>query len=223
MTTAPTASSILRQLDARRAQVQIAALADMDDDAQDAVRRMLENVRPSARVDVGKLVASVRQTIEARQRAEASNMTPAERAAFQQHVAASLDRWRYECGRRGVAGAARYGLMLQMQSDAAGRGEIADRDRAPPRRRSPTRLRSKRQELEADDDAPPRRGRSRRERPEPQPEPMLLGPRAFSEHGALGPDPAFVPMRPPWLLSDGDPDDIEDEGEVEDARAAADA
>lgn len=68
---APTARTILRDLNRRRAQAQIATLGDLDDDAHDAVRRALSAVPANARIDLPLLIESVRRDIAARAEAEA--------------------------------------------------------------------------------------------------------------------------------------------------------
>ena len=72
--TAPTAKTILRDLDRRRAQVQIATLGDLDDAASEEVRRALSAVPGNARIDVPLLVELVRRGIAARAEAKAERM-----------------------------------------------------------------------------------------------------------------------------------------------------
>jgi hypothetical protein len=111
-TAAPTAAGLLRQLDARRTQAQIAALADLDAVAQAEVRRALGSVKGSARIDVPQLITSVRQSIAAR----------AEREAEAKQSGASA--WRYELELRIAAATSGdlHGLRDDLQ-DARERGE----------------------------------------------------------------------------------------------------
>lgn len=69
-----TAAGILRQLDAHWLGAQMAALAALDTAHQAEVRRELRAVRPSARIDLGVLVESVKAQVQARAEADAERL-----------------------------------------------------------------------------------------------------------------------------------------------------
>ena len=72
-----TASSILRAMDRHRAQSEIAALSDLDEQGAQAVRRALTGVHPGSRIDLPVLIAEVRRDIDARAAAEVAKQPDA--------------------------------------------------------------------------------------------------------------------------------------------------
>ena len=96
--TALRANTILRQLESREQQTQIATLSALDAAHRDEVRRLLGQVKPTARIDLPALISSVRREVAARAELEAAS--------------------------RPSADAIRYELELRIQ--AASRGELED-------------------------------------------------------------------------------------------------
>lgn len=231
---APTAASILRQLEARRTQAQVAALADMDDSAQDEVRRLLGQVKPSARVDIGKLVESVRRSTARRM----SGFTPQDREAARAANAA----WRSACAARSVSipSPEAYAVMLGMQATAYDDVDDLDLDDELPddlddddakplrrrRRKSVPRRASRRAAVSpaaGPDRADPAPGREQRvlTRPAGVPARSYLGPKLISA-ADFDYDPGYDPMPPPWLLDDELPDEDDgDRHELDETRVGA--
>lgn len=110
MTAAPTANQILRSLDRHRAQAQFASLADLDAAHSDAVRRALSAVRPTSRIDVPKLLDSVRRDLAER----------AERDAQSEPDAAGILRYRLMLMSEGELTGLRDDLRTRV---AAGEGD----------------------------------------------------------------------------------------------------
>ena len=64
--TTPTAANLLKLLDKRKAQTSIAALGGLDDQAHGALRRALTAVPGGAKIDVPRLMDSVRRDMAER-------------------------------------------------------------------------------------------------------------------------------------------------------------
>lgn len=171
---APTAASILKQLDAHRLGAQMQALAALDTAAQSEVRRALTAVRGSARIDVPRLIESIRQTI-------------AEQAKEQRKPG---QPWRYAITLMSDDQREEFRRLVQGGSDpdAAAQSVMKDKDYA-------SRLRPADTEVDdaADEDAPPKRRsipRRRLLRAEREPEAkkqlkeIYFGPRTFFQFRA---------------------------------------
>lgn len=100
MSPAPTAAALLRDLDRRQSARQMEMLADLAAREHDAVRQALRGVRGSARVDVAKLMESVRREIAERQeqrppaqpwRWAVELMSPDQRQVFKRLVESCVD------------------------------------------------------------------------------------------------------------------------------------
>lgn len=207
--TGVTVASVRRQIAASETAQRMQALAALDDRRRAAVLDMLAGLRPTATVDIDALLRAA----GARAGAEAMGLTDEER----EHVRASLDRLRTEATARGIAPGdpAMYGLLLEMQSDAAPATTTATADAEPD------------PDIDDDDAAdaprtPLRRVRLRRHRrvapgDGSRPSAPPAAPRTFLGGRVLGGagDPArpfgcsvdydssaWVP-RPPWLLDPG--------------------
>lgn len=206
-----TAAAILKDLDRRTQAREMEALAQLDQTHAEAVRQALGSLKPRATIDVRLLVSDVRARVAAAKVGDGSN---AWRYGITLLSDAELKRLRDQLRGGRVAGGRgdelyrRAGIPVHMPAYAyVGDAEPdeepdEDFDGEPKRRRPIKRLRS-------------RRLVSTKRKSKPKPEPFILGGRAFDEHGALGPDPSYRPLRPPWLLSDGDDDPDEDDSETE--------
>lgn len=230
MTTAPTAREVLRSLDRRQQAEQIESLAALDSVHQAEARRALRAVKGAARIDLPVLIESVRRSVAERAAAEAASKPPAQpwrwafsalmsddqRQTFERLVAAGGDP--DLAASTALATGPRYGIA------GLGAARVYDNDIEPD------------EELDDldDDDAPPRRQVKRRRlvraeprKPEREPREFYLGPRLL---GPGDPDRRFgesidfdrhhEPMTPPWLLPD-EPDEENDDGTTDEARAAA--
>ncbi len=232
---APTAGTILRELDRRSYQANLSALGDIADEDRDAVVRALSGVSPKARVDVGLLIETLRN--EAQERAEAE----AER------LKADADPWRYELLLKSPEELLALRADLKRRVDA-GEGdqpfrpgspgaEIMDRlngiasrlhapgveqpdpglDDRPPPRPKVRRLASRRLAQSAPEAADalepahpaPAHAEPASARVPGRPESRLsrlLGPRAFINGEDIGSD-YVEPFAPPWIIPDQDQHD----------------
>lgn len=232
MTAAPTAASLLKAVAANKRQTDAARIADLADAEREAVVAALSGVKPNAKIDVAVLIAETRDRLaeaEARKpeaepwRYAITLMAPAQLSTFRRLVQAGDDP---------DAAATEAMATPADWPDAAPAFAYADEEATSDLDRALDDL----DDLDEDDEpTKPKRGplkrvRSRREpepppvkakaKRKPQPEPLRLGPRAFDEAGALGPDPTFRAWPPPWLLDPEPADDeleLDDEGDDEDA------
>lgn len=216
MSSAPTAASILKALDAHRIGAQMAALAALDSAHQDAVRLALSRVKGRARIDLRILIDTVCREIADR----STGMSPAERAEFRQFIRDSNARLRAECESRGIepSDPAAFALSLTMQVAAAPRSTARydddlddDVDDAKPRRKAQRKPKVR---------SLPRRRLLRLERAKRKPEepPRFLGPRLFAagaDDRPFGQSIDFNPRAqhfdPPWLIRSPEDEDCDDE------------
>lgn len=215
---APTAASLLRQLDAHRTQVQITALTGLDAVAQAEVRRALRGVKGSARIDVDLLIGSVRRDIAERAEREAQR-EPDVLGILQYRLSlmtqGELVEMRDDLRARVAAGEGDQPLVPAITHASVPVGgdddlddELDDEADDPPRRRSIQRIPSRRAAASSRSPRDPANPAQKQEqRVSSRISRSLagfLGPRLLGPGADL--DPYYVPMPPPWLLPDEEPD-----------------
>jgi hypothetical protein len=232
MTAAPTAATVLSHLSLAERRSSIAILQDMTTAEREMARTLLEQVGPAARIDAVALVHDVRQRIV--EQAEASKpdapawkyaitlMDDSQCEHFRERVADGTDpdeaaRVALASGPvRGLGGLGTLRADDDVQPDPDDDVDDVDDD-APKRRRVIPRYRPRERSesvsglgvggASGEGNTAPRT----RSQPSAQREPFTLGGiAAFDQFGRIGGDPNFRPMRPPWLLSDGETDDDEE-------------
>ncbi|MQA64500.1 MAG: hypothetical protein GEU76_01140 [Alphaproteobacteria bacterium] len=215
------ATQILKQLDAHAVGQQMQALATLDTNHRDEVRRALSAVGPRAVIDLNVLLDSVHREV-----AEREAHKPA--APCWPYVLTLMDGHQLAEFRQSVANgddpdtAARAALASGPVRGLDGLGTLrADEDvddTAPKRRRSIPRYRPREDAQSVSGAGATPGGGCRdtasrtRSQPSAQREPFALtGIAAFDEHGRLGGDPTFIPAKPPWLIDSGETDDDEED------------
>ena len=213
--TTPTAATLLKMLDKRRVAAQAEVLGNLDDMHGDAVRRALESVPSTSRVDVDLLLSTVQRDVAARAAAEAERrrqepcnawkyavtlMRPEQREAFRQFVKSGIDP--------------NEAATLAMREASGGVRDIEPDQ--PPRRRKVRRIRTIKSSPSSDEprrrsnllckaDADPAPPHPAVKRPCRAPR-RYFGPRFFLDGTDLTPEPADFP-NPPWLLPPEEPDE----------------
>ncbi len=216
---APTAGHLLRQITARQRQADAIRVANLGDAERTAVVAALERVSSKARVDVDKLIATVRADVAKRAEAEAAKQpdmlgilryelllkSPEELLALRDRLQAAADAGETEVPwpLPGSAGAEVMGrldaIASRLRSHATDDVEQPDEepdadidDDAPPKRRGRVRrLRPKAQDGDGAPTAAPGRPASPKNASTglPRRPTRLLGPKAFDEYGSLTPEP----------------------------------
>ena len=227
---APTAGHLLRQITARQRQADAMRVADLGDAERTAVVAALERVSSRARVDVDKLIATVRADVAKRAEAEAATQpdmlgilryelllkSPEELLALRADLSARVERGEGDQPfRPGSPGAE---IMHRLDGIADRLGVHADdveqpdpdlvepdEHEPPKRRRGRVPRRSPRQAQDAPGAPTEARSPARAATRPARPSARLLGPKAFDAYGSLTPEPVDH-FPPPWLLPD-DPND----------------
>jgi hypothetical protein len=246
VTSAFPAATIMAHISLAEKRESISALQDMTTSERALARNLLEQVPTTARIDPGALVRDVRERIVAQAEARQSDapawkyalelMSDDQLAAFRERVADGTDP--DAAAREAMASPAPPAspwtsgdLRCSYDDDEEPDDEDVSaqpRRRSIPRYRPPRALRESSQSVSGpgvvdasgERDTAPSAAR-RRSRVMPRVEPFALGGiAAFADGYRIGPAPGYVPLRPPWLLDDGDDgetDDVEPDNEEETA------